>query len=374
MTDRPTMIFHVPFALGERSGSASGIRPVRMRRAFESLGYEVVEISGRHAERRRRIADAKRRISSGCAIDFVYSESMTAPTGFGEPITLATSVTRDLRFLRFCRRAGIPVGLFYRDIYWKFQRKSGSLLRSVKEKIRRWRYIADLRGYEVAVDRLYVPSMRMASYLPAANQSQAAPLPPACEPVDSSVPDLGLSILYVGGVGDHYRLTETVRGVEAASGARLTICTRESEWRDAESEYRDIVGDSTTIAHLSGSELERLYSNAHIGALLMEPAEYREFAAPMKLYEYLGHAKPVIATKGSFAGDFVEENGVGWAIPYEAAAMTELSQRLIDDPALLESARRRATIVREQHTWQTRAEHVVDDLTVGIHRQFSGAR
>ncbi|WP_449277080.1 glycosyltransferase [Leucobacter sp. GX24907] len=361
---RPVMIFHVPFPLNPEATSASGIRPVKLRRAFESNGYEVLEVSGRHPERRARMRELKRRIRDGLQVDFVYSEASTTPTGLGEKITTATSLTRDIRFLRFCRRAGIPVGLFYRDIYWQFD-EYAERVGQPYTSVLRWRYRADLRGYRTAVDKIYLPSMRMAEYLPEANQPQAAPLPPGSDSVDAPSPDpaTGISLFYVGGTGGYYRMQETVRGVEAARNGRLTICTREGEWQESAPLYAEVLGDSTTVVHRSGAELEALYADAHLGVLLMEPLEYREFAAPMKLYEYLGHGKPIIATEGSLAGDFVETHGIGWALPYDADALQALLERLAADPQLLEDKVRRAREVRDEHTWEARARAVALELT-----------
>jgi len=357
------MIFHVPFALNPNATSASGIRPVMLRRAFESLGYTVHEVSGRHPERREQIRELKRKLTDGLVVDFVYSEAATTPTGLGEPVTPATSLTRDIRFLRFCRERGIPVGLFYRDIYWQFD-EYAERVGQPYSTVLRWRYRADLRGYRDAVDRIYVPSMRMSEYLPEANQPQASELPPGSETTESAIPaaPTPISLFYVGGTGNYYRMEETVRGVESAMSARLTICTREGEWSEARERYREVLGPTTSIVHRSGPELEPLYDDAHIGVLLMEPIEYREFAAPMKLYEYLGHGKPIIATQGSLAGDFVEANGIGWAIPYEATALTALLNRLADHPEELVAATERARTVRDAHTWAARAAEVAQDL------------
>lgn len=355
------MIFHVPFRLNPEATSASGIRPVKIRNAFEANGYEVLEVSGHHSERRKQMREIKRRIAEGFEVDFVYSEASTTPTGLGEPVTTATSLTRDIKFLRFCRRSGIPVGLFYRDIYWQFD-EYAKRVGQPYSTILRWRYRADLRGYEDAVDRIYLPSMGMADYLPLANQPQAAALPPGAERIDGPVPDDGVSLFYVGGTGGYYRMQETVRGVEAAEGARLTICTRESEWQEAAPLYRDALGESTRVVHKSGAELGDLYDDAHIGALLMEPMEYREFAAPMKLYEYLGRAKPIIATQGSLAGNFVEEHGIGWALPYDSDALSALLERLMKDRSQLDEKTERTKMVREDHTWEARARQVAVDL------------
>ncbi len=122
----------------------------------------------------------------------------------------------------------------------------------------------------------------------------------------------------------------------------MTICTREAEWAANEHRYSDVLGPRTRVVHRSGAELEPLYADAHIGSLLMEPIEYREFAAPLKLYEYLGHGKPIVATAGTLAGDFVEENGIGWAIPYTAGALTALLDELSASPDALRAATARA--------------------------------
>ena len=47
------MVYHTPYPLNRAAQSASGLRPVRMRDAFEELGYEVWEVTGHSAERRR---------------------------------------------------------------------------------------------------------------------------------------------------------------------------------------------------------------------------------------------------------------------------------------------------------------------------------
>ncbi len=357
----PNMIFHVPFVLDPAAKSASGIRPMSMRRAFESIGFNVLEVSGHHADRRKQMLELRSQIRDGMKIEFVYSEASTAPTGLREPVTFATSLTRDITFLKWCRRRGIPVGLFYRDIYWQFD---GFASQSSKMMVAflRWRYRSDLRGYRAAVDKLYLPSRQMAEYLPFANRAQASALPPGSPSVESGAPKGELSLLYVGGLGKYYRLHETVRGVAMAKQARLTICTRANEWSTEQSSYAGLVDGSTAVVHQFGPELERLYDDAHIGVLLMEPIKYREFAAPMKLYEYLGRGKPIIATRGSLAAEIVEENQIGWTIPYEAEALRELLDHLFLHPGELESAQRNARSVRTEHTWAARAAQVAAEL------------
>lgn len=44
------IIFHHPLPLDPNATSASGIRPFKMIKAFEKLGYEVLEIRGHGKE------------------------------------------------------------------------------------------------------------------------------------------------------------------------------------------------------------------------------------------------------------------------------------------------------------------------------------
>ncbi|WP_217584407.1 glycosyltransferase [Microbacterium sp. GbtcB4] len=358
------MIFHVPYPLNPDATSASGIRPMRMRWAFEALGYEVLEVSGKHPQRRRRITELKRLIQDGKRIDFVYSEASTQPTGLGEKITPATSVTRDIGFLRFCRRAGIGVGLYYRDVYWRFP-QFGSRMPRWYRSLLLTRYRADLRGYRSAVDVLYLQSVRMADHLPVANRGQVRTLPPGAERVEVGSPGSGpLSLLYVGGMGDaYYRMHEAFRGVGLASDARLVVCTRESEWRDVEAGYAAVKGPESQVVHRSGKQLDELYADAHLGVLFMEPVAYRDFVLPFKLFEYVGRGKPVVATEGTLVGDFVTEQGIGWAVPYRAEALAELLDRLNADPEQLRAMQERVRELRDSHSWEARARQVADDLT-----------
>lgn len=359
------MIFHVPFALNPDSASASGIRPVKMRRAFEDAGYLVLEISGNHEQRRGQIKELRRRIRAGLRPDFVYSESATNPTGLGEKVTRHTSWARDIRFLQFCRRKGIPVGLFYRDIYWAFP-EFGQALSRLTLTLMMWRYRADLRGYSTGVDVLFVPSIGMTDFIPIQNKYAYYPLPSGTERVLTGNSGKGVGVLYVGGIGEHYRMHEAFRGtrIAAAGGAdvRFRVCTRKQEWVGARENYEPLRGTSISVAHASGQELECLFAESNVGSLFVEPSLYRDFAVPMKLYDYIGHGMPVIASEGTLVGQVVREWNIGWTIPYNAEAWSDLIHRLDDDPLELEVKRRSVLKISPEQTWLARAREVAEVL------------
>lgn len=338
-----------------------------MRRAFEALGYRVVEISGRHPERREAIKRVREEIRNGLHVDFVYSESSTAPTGLGEPLTPTTSLSRDIRFLRFCKRAGIPVGLFYRDIYWNFP---------IYRKIVKWPFSAalrmlhrrDLRGYRRADIDIYLPSMEMSAFVPIIDRERFRELPPGCEIRDVAADGAAvaerapLRLLYVGGLSDNYRMHESVRAIAGRPGVTLTICTREAEWKLREPEYREMMAPNIHVVHRSGDELRELYDEANACLLAVEPIVYWTFAVPVKLFEYLGNGKPVLASSGSYSGRFVRDQSVGWTVDYGSAEFAETLDRLVERPEELEAVTEWVRKVRHEHTWQSRARQVVADL------------
>lgn len=358
----PTMIFHVPYPLNRQATSASGIRPVSMRDAFETIGYDVVEISGLAAERNATIRAVKRRIRAGEKFEFVYSESSTMPTALTEPHHLPTHPLLDISFLGFCKRNGIPSGVFYRDIYWQ----KPAYLESVNRVIAfgtRFLYRWDLRRYRRNVSRIFVPSMRMAELMPHTRLEQCAPLPPASPVVEQALAENPASLCYVGALGTYYRLHECVRAVEAVPGAAMILCTRPALWAAEQDGYLPLMTNgATTVIHESGAGLEPMYAQSAIGCLFMEPIGYRGFAAPMKLYEYLGHGLPVVAVAGSLVAEFISEHGAGWVLDYDAGALEALLRRLQERPAEYHDVASNVRELRQEHTWEARARHAAECL------------
>lgn len=364
------IIFHYPLPLNPNATSASGIRPLKMLKAFESLGYHVDVVSGYSKDRKQLISNLKNKIQSGVKYDFLYSESSTMPTILTDPHHLPLHPRIDFSFFKLCKQNNIPIGVFYRDIYWAFE-GYGNHLNSIKRTLAKLSYQYDLLNYNKYLTKLYLPSYEMGKYIPFISKDILAALPPAHDVsnieykketrFDSSKP---LKVFYVGGMSDHYQMHTLFNVVKKRTDIELMVCTRSSEWLSVKSEYPDLsASDNIKVVHESGKNMRELMINSDITSIFVKPQEYREFAVPVKLFEYLGYRKPIIASQGTLAGAFVAENNIGWTIPYDEQSLNKLFDSLILEPNKYAIKRQNMADVASKHTWQARAKQVIQELT-----------
>jgi glycosyltransferase involved in cell wall biosynthesis len=367
------IIFHYPRLLDYDSRSASGIRPIRMLEAFKQLGHNVEIVSGNADERSRKIKNIKKRVNDGFRYDFVYSESTTSPTVLLDRRKVHIRPFLDAGFFRYCHLHGIPVGLFYRDIYWRFEKHNkdrGLFKRFFREML----YYYDLICYQRYVDCLFIPSSAMGAHIPLIDRKKFSPLPPGHSVKANTnhsailnnrprVEMNGISIFYVGGVSKHYQMHKLFNVVKTFRPVELTVCTRKEEWEKVSNEYPDLPVN-IKIVHEYGDKMDSLLRQSDIVSLFVEPDEYWEFAAPFKLYEYLGNCKPIIATEGTYAGEFVSENRIGWSIPYTEDGLRDLLNKLISAPDLMHTIKHNMPDVANENTWIARAERVIDKLSI----------
>ncbi len=114
-------IFHIPYKVDLNWPSGSQIRPINMIKAFEQNGYDVEIIMGYGEEReKKKLKKIKSNIKEGIKYDFLYSESSTEPTLLTEKNHIPLYPFLDFGFLKYCKNHNIKIGLFYRDIHWRF--------------------------------------------------------------------------------------------------------------------------------------------------------------------------------------------------------------------------------------------------------------
>ena len=148
----------------------------------------------------------------------------------------------------------------------------------------------------------------------------------------------------------------------AGIDVRLTLCVRPDDWEAVQHEYAEQTCSAITVVHAQGSGLRKHFLEANIASLMVEPTDYWRLAVPVKLFEYIGAGKPILATKNTLTGRKVEEESLGWVIDNTSDALAELLTRLQNDPGEMERMRQTVLARRDGHSWENRARQVAATL------------
>jgi len=335
---------------------------------FKNLGYEVQVIKGYAEERKKTIKELKEKINMGEKYDFIYMESSTEPTLLTEANHLPTHPLLDFGFLKFCRKKGIKVGMFYRDIHWRFDQYKRTVSLP-KRTIAYTFYYYDLLKYKSCIDMLYLPSLKMEKYIPINLNKPVEQLPSGCEKVDDNKENYEhkdkLAILYVGGLNrELYNIEKLVKAVYKNEAFTLDICCRSGEWEANKQYYDKYLNDRISVIHKSGKDLDRVAMEKDLFSLMVEPTPYWEFAMPMKLFSYISYGKPIIGVSNTACGEFIEKYNVGYITEYEGNSIEELlnyiEKNYEHDYKFKESALVEAF---EKNTWIARAKTIADGLS-----------
>lgn len=359
------IIFHIPNQINKNLASGSQIRPVKMLEAFKNVGYHVDVVMGRVKERKQQISNIKQNIKQGVKYSFLYSESSTMPTALTEPHHLPIAPFLDFKFFRFCKKNNIKIGLFYRDIYWVFEeyKKGTSFFKRILAKSF---YKFDLYNYNKSIDILYLPSKLMNNYIPVEINCEIKELPPAIS--SSIIPKKEINnneidFIYIGGVSPIYDIKLFVKVVCEIGVNAINLCTRENEWKQYSSNYQSY-SNCINVYHKSGDKLKEIYDKSTIGVYFVEPKKIWNFAIGVKLFEYIGYRKPIIAVEGTAVGSFVSKNNIGWVIPYDGKELKKLILFINKNPQEVLLKKKNIENIIDDNTWESRIEKIDNDLSL----------
>jgi glycosyltransferase involved in cell wall biosynthesis len=318
----------------------------------------VHEVTGSHRERVERFAEARASFQSSGRFAFVYSESSTMPTLLTEPDHRPRWPLVDYALFLWARRNRIPLYLFYRDLHWRFEHYR-SAVPPLKRVVAKSFYYLDLWVYRRVLDRLLLPTLEMAKALPFEFPRVAA-LPPGHAALAGARPTRNgerLRLVYVGGTGPLYRYDALLEAVSRRADVELFLCTRAREFGRYGPKR---LPENVRLLHASGRELAAIYRACDVACIVVDPSPYWTLTRPVKLYEALGHGLPLLVTEGLGFSRWVEDGGLGWSVPYEAAAIDARLARLARAPELVQAAAARARREAPHHTWKARAQQVLD--------------
>lgn len=362
-------IFHYPAPLQDKAGVGSALRPYQMMNAFRELGYAVEVVAGYSKERKEKIKQVKENIQKGVVYDFVYAENVNDPFMFSDADHLPRRPFLDFRFFKFCKKNNIPVGMFYRDVYWKFPIFKEST-NPIQRLFLKAGYAFEEKRLAKALSLLFLPTRRMHKYvLP---EFPAFPLPPggvyspeilAQKAANTPVKDGVLRVFYVGSLSDLYDNKLLFGAVQDTPGVELTVCTHKGQWEKVKGEYAPLMCERIRIVHQSGDQLIARYLEADLSAYCLKKCEYLDFAMPIKVFEAIRYGTPLLVADIHEIGKLVEGENLGWTTGNTRESIAQTLAFLRDTPNEVAARTAKVVAAAGEHTWVNRAKAAAEALT-----------
>jgi glycosyltransferase involved in cell wall biosynthesis len=276
--------------------------------------------------------------------------------------------TKDLLFLLFLRRHHIPIGYFFRDMYWLFPEVYGSQKNNLKV------FLMSLFGrFEIffaskIANKIFCPSTAFSQYLSAEFAVNATPLPPGSDlvpnnreahPAEEDKASKKIRLLFVGGTGELYNPKLFLSALKKCASEQLLlrICTRKAEWDEYMKGFE--LPKNLEVVHLGPEALPRLYAQTDICVNYSPPSRYQRLCWGLKMSEYLRSGAPILMFKGVGVSELIAEKQYGWVIDYNETAVLNWMKSLVGAP--LQIQQRAANVKRDQalYSWA----HTADSLT-----------
>ena len=338
-------ILYITFVDFSEQKSGSSVRPKKIYDAFLQEGYTVELLTGlqnRKLERWKSVWSFYKKIKKN-KYEFCYVEPPAGPI---------FNLCDHLILLYIAKIKKIPVGLFYRDAYWKFA--DWYSVSGVKKAIINSMHKFDWFIIKKSCKKVYFPTKSMGDLFKDVNKDI---LPPGCEIQDiSSKNSQNINLVYVGGMSEQYGgplLLEALKKVNQEIKVNLHIVCREEDWKNFKEYSKE---DWLNVYHTSGSGLKEIYDKANIAIIPRKVDFYMDFAMPVKLFEYISYGLPIISTQCKEVANFVNDNEIGIVCEDNVDSIYSALKNInIDDINKLSA---NVEKVRAENTWNKRVKYI----------------
>ncbi len=348
--------------LNDSPSSGSSVRPIKMKQAFEEIGVELVTIDGINNDFSKRRAAVKKTkgLLKNTRFDGCYIEPPSGPMFY----------YGDLFVIWLLHNKGIPISIFYRDAYWKYPEyyvdKNQNVIKRIKLSVIKCIQIFQWHFFKKNVDLIYFPSITMAKEFDCQNKD--------CLPPGSFVPNIKekeslsdpVQFIFVGGAAKNHGTFLTIDAFKEINKdyikAKLFYVCPEDQWVQLGID-KEIYKDWLEVVHTSGEEnLKGYYSESDVAVLTAPRTFYRDFAVPIKIFEYLSYLKPVLVTNCTETARIVEDNGIGWVAEDNVEAIAKAITYIVSNPEVIAEKRKVMINARNNNLWLQRADKVINDF------------
>lgn len=338
-------VLYITFVDFNEQKSGSSVRPKKIYDAFLEEGYDVTLLTGlqtRKLERWKRCFFYYRNIRKR-TYDFCYVEPPAGPI---------FNLSDHLLLLYISKAKKIPIGLFYRDAYWKFA--DWYQLKGIKRFVINIMHKFDWIIIKKTCKRIFFPTKTMGDLFDFYDKKA---LPPGCELITvEKKSNKDVELIYVGGLSEEYGgklLLEVLEKVNQKRKINLHLVCRKEE-----SSLLELYKDKPwlNVYHSSGQELKDIYSKVNLAIIPRKIDFYMDFAMPVKLFEYISYELPIVATNCKEVANFINNNKIGVVVEDNIESLSEvlLNINIKDILRYTENVR----VVKENSTWNNRVEEI----------------
>lgn len=356
------LLYMTYISMKNTPGSGSSVRPQKMKMALEELGLEVKTFDGadNHLQIRKKTVGEVKELLKNWRPDACYIEPPPGPMFY----------SGDVELIRQLHRMRIPIAIFYRDAYWKYPEyyigKDTLLIGRMKHQVIKIMQIHQWKVFRDNIDIIYFPSQTMAKEFVCPYKDVLPPggfITDATEKKELSNP---LQFIFVGGAAENYGTFLTINAFEEVnrSGVRAKlfyICPKE-QW-DGIGIQKELFKDWLDVVHISGDEnLKSYYEKADVALLTAPRTFYRDFAVPVKIFEYMSYLKPMLVTNCKETARVVNDNRVGWVVQDTVESIAEQIAYLCANSDEITKVKGQMETARSNNLWISRARKVINDL------------
>ena len=351
-------ITYIGFDNSAKSGSS--VRPQKMYDAFLELGYEVKLLEcqqNQRKDRRKSVREILKWLNYNC-VDLCYIESPSGP--------IFNYI--DLLLIKRLHKMQIPIGYFYRDMFWLYPStlKNMSFLKRTAITLMCKR---DLKVLKRCCDIIYFPTEEIVDRFSFAKLKRTEILPPAADLNNlqfMNKNNLTYNCIYIGAVSKVDGTFELLKAFNFINRTRtenikLTIVSRKEEWENLLPQIGNLP-EWLIIEHKSGEELKQLYAHADLAIFPRQNDEYINVAMPVKLFEYISFGKPVITTKRTAPRRFIESEKCGIVCDDSGESIGRAILKFYDDAKLREQLYCNVERAARNNQWTNRVDKVITTL------------
>ncbi len=368
MIKRLLYLTYIPLEVTPTSGSS--VRPLKMKDAFERLDVEVKSFGGRNNNislRKQTVSEIKMLFKTWKP-DACYIEPPSGPIFYWG----------DIGLIKYLHRMRIPISIFYRDAYWKYPEYDEEMVLSLKDHIKRF-IIKQMQVHQWSVfrkniDMIYFPSMKMANEFECPKKDELPPGSFIPDVVEKNEPSNPLQFIFIGGAARNYGTFLTLEAFERLNKtqvrAKLIYVCPQWQWnRLGIDKYK--YSEWLEVIFTSGdSNLKPLYEKTDVALLTAPRTFYRDFAVPIKIFEYISYLKPILVTDCTETARIIAENHVGWVAKDDVQSIQKKLEELCSHPEEIKRVRAYMTEVRKNNLWTCRAEKVINDFEKTISSNY----